>query len=204
MKKSIVLKRVFDVFFSTVGLVFLFPVLLLISAWIKMESNGPVFFFQDRVGLYGKLFRIIKFRTMVPEAELKGLQITVGCDPRITSVGHFLRHYKLDELPQLLNVIIGEMSIVGPRPEVPRYVDLYSKHQRDLVTSVLPGITDFASLKYKDENNILGRAKDPEKTYKEVILPEKLKYYERYVNEQSIWLDFRLILATVTSIFLKN
>ncbi|ACD95206.1 sugar transferase [Trichlorobacter lovleyi] len=195
------LKRLFDLFFSFLGVVLLAPLFLFISFWIKSDSHGPVFFRQERVGRFGKPFRIFKFRTMCLDAEAKGRQITVGEDPRITRSGRFLRHYKLDELPQLLNVIWGEMSLVGPRPEVPRYVAMYPPEVRDLVLSVPPGITDYASIEYKDENAILGRAKDPDKAYIEEILPVKLAYYQRYTTSRSLWIDFKLILATFKTIF---
>jgi len=195
-----VLKRLFDLVFSLSGLLFLTPVFLLISVWIKIDSQGPVFFRQSRVGRFGRLFDIYKFRTMCSDAESKGRQITVGDDPRITRSGRFLRRSKLDELPQLINVVKGEMSLVGPRPEVSRYVELYPEHLREKILSVSPGITDFASIEYKDENDILGEAEDPERAYIEQVMPVKLKYYERYVSERSLWGDFKLILATVKAI----
>jgi lipopolysaccharide/colanic/teichoic acid biosynthesis glycosyltransferase len=189
-------KRAFDLFFSLLGALLLVPLFLLISIWIKLDSAGPIFFRQVRVGRSGKPFRIFKFRTMCLDAETKGRQITVGKDPRITQSGGFLRQYKLDELPQLLNVITGEMSLVGPRPEVPRYVALYPAAVRDMILSVPPGITDYASLEYKDENSILGEAEDPDKAYIEEIMPVKIGYYLRYVAERSLWGDFKLIMAT--------
>lgn len=191
------MKRCFDLVLALAGLVLLLPFFAIIAAWIRSDSSGPVFFRQERVGRFGRPFRIFKFRTMCLDAEAKGRQITVGEDPRITRSGHFLRRYKLDELPQLLNVITGEMSLVGPRPEVPRYVALYPERMRDVVLSVPPGITDFASLEYRDENAILGRAADPEKAYIEEIMPVKLSYCERYVAERSLWVDLKLIFATL-------
>src|SRR6185369_15412287 len=164
-----IVKRYFDLFFSLLGVLLLAPLFLLIGLWIKVDSHGPVFFRQERVGRFGKSFRIFKFRTMCLHAEAKGRQITVGEDPRITRSGRFLRHFKLDELPQLLNVVLGEMSLVGPRPEVPRYVALYPANVREQVLSVLPGITDYASIEYKDENAILGRSADPDKAYIEEV-----------------------------------
>ena len=193
-------KRVFDLFFSFFGVLLLAPLFLLISIWIKLDSAGPVFFRQERVGGFGKPFRIFKFRTMCLDAEAKGRQITVGKDSRITKSGKFLRQYKLDELPQLMNVVLGEMSLVGPRPEVPRYVALYPANVRELVLSVPPGITDYASIEYKDENAILGRTADPERAYIEEIMPVKLRYYQRYVAERSLWVDFKLIIATIKTI----
>ena len=194
------MKRGFDVITSLIGLVLLIPLLLIIALLIKLLMPGPVFFRQERVGRCGKSFRIFKFRTMCCDAEAKGRQITVGEDPRITRSGRFLRRYKLDELPQLLNVVLGEMSLVGPRPEVPRYVSLYPDDVRDQVLSVPPGITDYASIEYKDENAILGRAPDPDRAYIEEVMPVKLKYYLRYVAERSLWLDFILIIRTVKAI----
>ncbi len=190
-------KRIFDLFFAVVGAVTLLPLFMLIAVWIKCDSPGPVFFRQERVGRFGALFKIYKFRTMCPDAESKGRLITVGKDPRITRSGHFLRKYKLDELPQLLNVITGDMSLVGPRPEVPRYVAMYPPEVRCLVLSVPPGITDFASIEYRDENTILGRADDPDKVYLEEILPTKLSYCKRYVAERSLLVDFMLIIKTL-------
>jgi lipopolysaccharide/colanic/teichoic acid biosynthesis glycosyltransferase len=195
-----ILKRSFDLFFSLLGVVFLAPLFLCISTWIKLDSPGPVFFRQERVGRFGRPFRIFKFRTMCLDAEGKGRQITVGKDPRITQSGRSLRQYKLDELPQLLNVILGEMSLVGPRPEVPRYVAMYPAAVREKVLSVPPGITDYASLEYKDENIILGKAKDPDKAYIEEIMPVKLRYYLRYVAERSLLVDFKIIMATLKAI----
>jgi lipopolysaccharide/colanic/teichoic acid biosynthesis glycosyltransferase len=196
-------KRIFDLFCSLLGVLFLAPLFLLISFWIKLDSPGPVFFRQERVGRFGNSFRIFKFRTMCLDAENKGRQITVGEDPRITKSGRFLRKTKLDELPQLLNVITGEMSLVGPRPEVPRYVALYPAKVRELVLSVPPGITDYASIEYKDENTILGRSTDPDKAYIEEVMPVKLGYCLRYVAERSLWIDFKLIIVTLFTL-LKN
>lgn len=197
-------KRLFDLFFATAGLVVLTPLWLLIAFWIKSDSAGPVFFRQERVGRFGRPFKIFKFRTMCLDAEAKGRQLTVGADPRITRSGAFLRKYKLDELPQLLNVVKGEMSLVGPRPEVPRYVSLYPDDLREVVLSVQPGITDYASIEYKDENVILGQASDPDRAYIEEIMPVKLGYYVRYISERSFWVDLKLILATVVAIASKR
>lgn len=199
-----ILKRFFDLFFSLPVVLLFTPLFLLISILIKADSPGPVFFRQERVGRFGKPFFIFKFRTMFVDAESMGRQITVGKDPRITRSGSFLRKYKLDELPQLLNVIRGEMSLVGPRPEVPRYIALYPEAVKQLVLSVPPGITDLASLEYKDENRILGEAGDPDQLYIEEIMPAKLAYYKRYVTERSLWGDFMLILATLKGIIFKR
>lgn len=193
-------KRLFDLFFTIPGLIILSPLFAAIAVWIKVDSSGTVFFRQERVGIYGKLFRIFKFRTMCLDAEAKGRQITVGADPRITKSGAFLRKYKLDELPQLINVVLGEMSLVGPRPEVPRYVAMYPEKVREHVLSVPPGITDYASIEYKDENTILGNAGDPDKAYIEEVMPVKLAYYQRYVSERSLWGDFLLIVKTFKAI----
>jgi len=193
-------KRVFDLFFSVVGLLFLSPVFLLIAIWVKTDSAGPVFFRQVRVGRFGKPFRIFKFRSMCVEGEATGKQITVGDDVRITRAGRFLRRYKLDELPQLLNVVRGEMSLVGPRPEVPRYVAFYPAGLREKVLSVPPGITDYTSIEYVDENAILANAIDPETVYVERVIPLKLRNYERYVSERSIGKDLKIILATLKAI----
>lgn len=193
-------KRGFDLFFTLPGLLLLAPLFLFIAVWIKLDSPGPVFFLQERVGRFGKPFRIFKFRTMCLDAEARGRQITVGEDPRITRSGRLLRQFKLDELPQLFNVLAGEMSLVGPRPEVPRYVALYPDAVREKVLSVLPGITDYASIEYRDENAVLGRAADPDRAYVEEVLPVKLAYYERYVEQRSLWVDFKLILKTVLAL----
>lgn len=193
-------KRLFDWLASTFGLLALAPVLLLLAVWIKLDSPGPVFFRQERVGRGGKLFRIHKFRTMVTDAERRGLQITVGADARVTRVGHWLRKYKLDELPQLLDVWLGQMSLVGPRPEVPRYVACYPADVRDVVLSVRPGITDRASIEFKDENEILGRAADPHLAYVNEVLPIKLRYYVDYVAQRSFWSDVGIILMTVRAL----
>lgn len=193
-------KRLFDLFFTIPGLVLLSPMFVVITTWIKVDSPGPVFFRQERVGKNGISFRIFKFRTMCIDAEARGRQITIGADPRITRAGSFLRKYKLDELPQLLNVFLGEMSLVGPRPEVPKYVDLYPDNVRQIVLSVPPGITDYASIEYKEENAILGMATDPDLAYITEIMPIKLSYYKRYVVERSLLIDFLIVLRTLKAI----
>jgi len=192
-------KRLFDVVAAGIGLALLSPLLLLLALWVRLDSPGPVLYRQQRVGRNGVLFDILKFRTMQHRLEA-GAQLTVGRDPRITRAGHFLRHYKLDELPQLINVVQGSMSLVGPRPEVPRYVDCYPPAVRVTVLSVAPGITDLASILYKEESEVLGRAPDPERAYLETILPVKLEYYQRYVRERSFWLDLRIIVQTLAAI----
>jgi len=193
-------KRVFDWLASSVGLVLLAPLLFVLAVWIKLDSPGPVFFRQERVGKGGSVFRIHKFRTMVTDAERLGLQITVGADVRVTRVGQWLRKYKLDELPQLLDVWLGHMSLVGPRPEVPRYVACYPADIRDVVLCVRPGITDRASIEFKNENEILGRAADPDQTYIKEVLPIKLRYYVEYVNSRTLLGDIELIFLTLKAI----
>lgn len=195
-----ILKRWFDLLASGLGLIALFPLLILIVLLIKLDSKGPIFFRQERVGRCGKVFRIHKFRTMVIDAERKGLQITVGADARITRVGGALRKYKLDELPQLIDVLLGDMSLVGPRPEVPLYVAFYPEETKDVVLSVRPGITDWASIEYKDENRILGLAEDPHRAYIEQVLPVKLGYYVDYVGHRTFLGDLKIIFATLGAI----
>jgi lipopolysaccharide/colanic/teichoic acid biosynthesis glycosyltransferase len=192
-------KRAFDLVAASIGLLLLAPLFIVLALWVRLDSPGPVFYRQQRVGRGGMLFRIFKFRTMVARPS-DGRQLTVGRDPRVTRAGHFLRKSKLDELPQLLNVIQGSMSLVGPRPEVPRYVACYPPEVRALVLSVAPGITDWASILYKEESEILGRAADPEQAYVEKILPAKLEYYVRYVRERSLWVDLRIIVHTLVAI----
>jgi lipopolysaccharide/colanic/teichoic acid biosynthesis glycosyltransferase len=199
---QLVIKRMFDVFFSVAGLLLTLPVLLVIAFLIKTTSKGPVFFKQIRVGQNGKNFKIYKFRTMVVDAEKKGMQITVGKDNRITKCGHFLRKTKLDELPQLVNVLIGEMSFVGPRPEVPRYVELYTRNQRGIL-KVRPGITDYASIEYFDENKLLGESDNPEETYVKVIMVHKLLLNLKYLKRVSILEDITLIFRTLKKIVVR-
>ena len=191
------LKRLFDLLVSGAGLLLLSPLLVGIALWIKLDSRGPVFFRQQRVGRFGAPFRIHKFRSMLAEAPRAGPQLTVGADPRITRAGRFLRRSKLDELPQLFDVLAGSMSLVGPRPEVPRYVALYPAALRDKVLSVRPGITDPASIMYRDESALLARAADPERVYIEQIMPAKLRYAAEYVDHMSLANDVRLIGATL-------
>ena len=195
------LKRAFDVLFAAAVLLLLSPLLLGVAAWIRLDSRGPVLFRQLRVGRDGREFRILKFRTMHVDAPARGPQITVGRDPRITRAGHFLRKYKIDEFPQFINVLVGDMSVVGPRPEVPRYVAMYPPATRDLVLSVRPGITDLASLAYRDESEVLARSNDPERAYVQEILPAKLQYACQYVRERSLWLDLRIISRTAAAVF---
>ena len=194
-------KRIFDLLSALAGLLLLSPFFLLLAAFIRLDSPGPVFFRQVRVGRGGQPFRIHKFRTMATDASADGLQLTVGSDPRVTRTGRWLRKYKLDELPQLIDVVRGKMSLVGPRPEVPKYVKHYSREQKDIVLSVRPGITDNASIEYRDENNILAESDNPEQDYIEKILPIKLGYYLRYVADRSMTGDVAIILRTFGAIF---
>jgi lipopolysaccharide/colanic/teichoic acid biosynthesis glycosyltransferase len=188
-------KRLFDGVLSALGLLLLSPLLLVLAVWIKRDSPGPVFFRQERVGRFGVPFRIHKFRTMAHDGG--GALITVGADARITRAGAFLRRTKLDELPQLIDVLLGRMSLVGPRPEVPRYVALYPQALRDKVLSVRPGITDVASIEYRDENERLAQAADPEREYVDVVMPAKLQLAAHYVDHASLRFDLQLILRTV-------
>ena len=192
-------KRLFDLIVSFIAIVLLSPILLLIALVIKLDSKGPVFFKQVRVGRNEEEFEIFKYRTMVVDAEKLGKQITVGKDPRITSVGHFLRKYKIDELPQLFNVFNGTMSFVGPRPEVPRYTRLYNVEQRQ-VLQVRPGITDLASIKYRNENEVLAHSPNPEKTYIEEVMVDKLNLNLDYIAHRSFWMDIKIIMQTLTKI----
>jgi len=196
---QLALKRLMDVTISGCALLVLWPVLLLIAAAIKIDDPGPVFYRQVRVGRNGKEFRIFKFRTMVVDADKKGLSITVGRDSRITRVGALLRKSKLDELAQLINVFTGEMSFVGPRPEVPRYVRLYTPYQRQVLL-VRPGITDYASIAYRNENDLLEGADDPEKMYIEQIMPDKIELNMKYLREISPAADIRLIFKTIAAV----
>jgi lipopolysaccharide/colanic/teichoic acid biosynthesis glycosyltransferase len=198
------LKRVFDLLVSGIGLVLLAPILLAIGLAIKLDSQGPAFFRQERVGRFGRTFRIRKFRSMMVDAPVLGPQLTVGDDARVTRIGGFLRRHKLDELPQLIDVFVGNMSIVGPRPEVPRYVALYSPEDRDLVLSVRPGITDRASIEFKGESEILGEALDPEATYHTNILPRKLAYYRAYVQRRTFGDDIAIIAATLKALLRRD
>src|SRR5688572_27639049 len=192
-------KRVTDFIISLVALLILSPFFILIAILVSFRSKGPVFYRQSRVGYRGKDFKIFKFRTMFTGAD-KGSLITIGGrDPRITPIGYFLRKYKLDELPQLINVITGDMSLVGPRPEVRKYVDMYGPDQMK-VLQVKPGITDYASIKYSNENEILGRASDPEYTYIHEIMPAKLALNLQYINDKNFWIDLKIILQTIFKI----
>jgi lipopolysaccharide/colanic/teichoic acid biosynthesis glycosyltransferase len=190
--------RVLDFAFSLIGLILLAPILIVLACIIKLTSKGPVFYMQSRVGKNGKDFKVFKFRSMFTDADKKGLLTVGGKDNRITPVGYYLRKYKLDELPQLLNVLKGEMSIVGPRPEVRRYVDLYNAEQRQ-VLNVLPGITDYASIAYRNENELLGMAANPEEMYVKEIMPKKIELNFSYIHNRNLKEYFTIIWRTVTS-----
>lgn len=191
--------RILDILFSVLGLLLLSPVLLIVWILIVMESKGGGFYTQERIGKNGVPFKLYKFRTMRPDSD-KGSLITVGGhDPRITRTGFYLRKYKLDELPQLWNVLRGDMSFVGPRPEVRKYVDMYTPEQR-VVLSVRPGITDYASIEYADENELLGQSDDPERTYVEQIVPEKIRYNMKYINNNTLGEYFKIIFLTLKKI----
>lgn len=187
--------RFFDIMFSGIGLIILSPLFLVVYILIRMESKGGGFYSQERIGLDGKPFKLYKFRSMRLDAD-KGSLITVGGhDPRITRRGYFIRKYKIDELPQLWNVFIGDMSLVGPRPEVERYTRLYTPEQRR-VLSVRPGITDWASIEYVDENVILGQAEDPDKAYIEQIMPDKIRYNMKWIENRGVAEYFKIIFCT--------
>ena len=194
------MKRIFDILVSILSLMALFPVMLMIAIWILIDSRGGVFFKQIRVGKNNKNFKMLKFRSMQPDSEKKGMLTVGGRDPRITSAGYYLRKSKLDELPQLLNIFIGDMSFVGPRPEVRKYVDLYTPEQMQ-VLRVRPGLTDPASLQYFDENVLLEKSDEPEKVYIKSIMPAKLEINLKYMAERSFASDIKVILKTVYRIF---
>ena len=193
------MKRLFDIVASGLGLLVLSPLFILVAVWIKLDSKGPVFFRQVRVGRYNKDFRIFKFRSMRVGSD-KGSLVTIGGrDPRVTRSGYFIRKYKIDELPQLINVFIGDMSLVGPRPEVRHYVNYWTPEQMH-VLDVRPGITDPASIKFRNENELLEKADDPEKFYIEVIMQEKIGLYLHYVKNASLGYDIKLIFQTFCAI----
>jgi lipopolysaccharide/colanic/teichoic acid biosynthesis glycosyltransferase len=197
------MKRLFDIVVSLLFLLILGPLLLFIAGWIRLDSKGPVFYRQERTGRYGRMFRIYKFRTMFPDSDRKGLLTVGGRDPRITGAGLLLRKYKLDELPQFINVLSGEMSIVGPRPEVKKYTDMYSDEQRP-VLNVRPGITDYASLEYIDENELLANSSDPEAVYIKEIMPAKLALNMKYIREAGFLTDLRIIGQTAKRMFFRS
>lgn len=193
------MKRFFDIVASFTGLLILFPFLLVLALLVALSSPGGVFYRQQRVGRYGRDFMLWKFRTMRPGSDKIGLLTVGGRDPRVTGIGYFLRKYKLDELPQLLNVLSGDMSLVGPRPEVRRYVDLYNEEQKR-VLDVRPGITDYASIEYSNENELLAKSSDPEKTYIDEVMPAKLKLNRKYIEEKGMFKDVKIILKTIGKI----
>lgn len=193
-------KRAFDILVSVAGLIVLLPLLLLVATAIKLDSSGPVFFRQWRVGRKFRRFGIYKFRTMIDDAFDRGLPITVGQDSRITRVGKILRKTKIDELPQLLNVLKGDMSLVGPRPEVPRYVELF-RPDYEHILKVRPGLTDLASLKYSDEASILGQSANPERDYVARLLPDKIRLAKEYIQRSSLLFDVKLIVETIIKLF---
>ena len=199
---SLGIKRAMDVTLSLLGLILCSPLMVLISILIKKEDRGPVLYRGVRVGRFGKPFYVMKFRSLVVDAERRGGSSTADDDPRITKIGRFIRKYKLDEFPQLLNVLRGEMSIVGPRPQVQWAVDLYTPEQRLLLTAK-PGISDFASIQFKNEAEILKGSKDPDKAYLEKIAPEKIRLSLEYVKNRSFWVDIQIILKTIAEIFKK-
>ena len=191
------LKRPFDIVGSVAGLVLLLPIFLVIAIFIKIDSPGPVFFRQERVGKGGRLFRIFKFRSMIADASHRGTALTVRADRRITRVGEFLRRSKLDELPQLVNVLAGDMSLVGPRPEVPEFISFYTAEQRAIITSMRPGMTDYAAILFRDESSLLDQGGDPVDIYRCEIMPIKFVHYQRYSLEVGVLNDLRIILATM-------
>jgi lipopolysaccharide/colanic/teichoic acid biosynthesis glycosyltransferase len=193
------LKRIFDLIISLWTLLFLGPFLIVVACIIKLSDRGSVFYRGARVGRYGNSFKIYKFRSMVINADKIGGSSTADDDPRITAIGKFLRKYKLDELPQFLNVLIGDMSIVGPRPEVQYYVDLYTEEEK-VIFGVRPGITDWASLWNADEGAILAGVDDPDKVYMEEIRPGKLRLQMEYIHKRSLWVDIKIIIQTISTI----
>lgn len=196
------MKRLFDIFASGIGLLVLSPLFLVVAIWIKCDSKGPVFYKQQRVGRWNKDFWLYKFRSMRPGSDKQGLITVGGRDPRVTRSGYFIRKYKLDELPQLINVFLGDMSLVGPRPEVRKYVEMYTPEQIH-VLDVRPGITDLASIRYRNENELLEQAEDPDRYYVEVIMQDKLKINLKYVADHSFWYDIKLIFMTFWEIVAK-
>ena len=193
------MKLLFDLTFSLIGLIVCLPLLIFITILIKLDSKGSVFFIQKRVGKNFKLFNLYKFRTMVADASQRGLQITAGGDPRITRVGRFLRKTKIDELPQLINVFKGDMSFVGPRPEVLKYVEMFRNEYKDIL-KVKPGITDYAAIEFRNEENVLKKFENPEEGYIKEVLPLKIKLYKKYIEDKNIFSDMKLIVLTLMKI----
>ncbi len=195
-------KRMVDIIIALAGMIAASPLLLYLSLVIKLEDGGPVFYQGERVGLYGKAFRIFKFRSMVVDAEKLGASSTPDDDARITRIGRFLRKYKFDELPQLINVLVGDMSLVGPRPEVKKFTDMYTEEEK-VILNVRPGITDWASLWNPDEGALLKGSIDPDQDYTEKIRPDKIRLQLKYVLERSFWTDIKIILLTLKTIIFK-
>lgn len=193
------MKRLFDIFFSFIGLIILLPFFLIIALLIVIDSRGGIFYRQVRVGKGNTDFYLFKFRSMRTDADKKGLLTVGGRDSRITKMGYFIRKYKIDELPQLINVLLGDMSLVGPRPEVRKYVNMYNLEQQKVLT-VKPGITDYASIEYSNENEILGKADDPEQVYITEIMPAKLKLNLKYIAERGLVTDLQIIFKTIAKI----
>jgi len=193
------MKLLFDLTFSLIGLIVCLPLLIFITILIKLDSKGSVFFIQKRVGKNFKLFNLYKFRTMVADASQRGLQITADGDPRITRVGRFLRKTKIDELPQIINVLKGDMSFVGPRPEVPKYVEMFRDDYKNIL-KVKPGITDYAAIEFRNEENVLKKFENPEEGYIKEVLPLKIKLYKKYIEDKNIFSDMKLIVLTLTKI----
>lgn len=199
MTLPIMMKRAFDILASGLGLLVLSPLFAILAIWIKCDSKGPVFYRQVRVGKNNKDFRLFKFRSMRPDSDKLGLITVGGRDPRVTRSGYYIRKYKLDEFPQLINVFMGDMSLVGPRPEVRNYVDMYSPEQMR-VLNIRPGITSLASIRYRNENDILAAAQDPDQTYIEQVMPDKLAIDLEYVGKANLWTDIKLIFSTFKAI----
>lgn len=198
------MKRSFDLLVSLPALVILSPLLLLVALAVRLDSPGPAFFRQERVGLNGRIFRIHKFRTMYHNPESQGPPLTTGRDCRITRLGLRLRRYKLDELPQLIDIVMGDMSIVGPRPELPKYVALYPEQARKIILSVRPGLTDVASIAYRNESALLDPNKDPESTYIDVVMPAKLRLSIDYIKQRSLARDVGVMLETIVALVKKS
>lgn len=196
------MKRLFDIIASGLGLIVLSPLFAALAVWIKADSKGPVFYRQTRVGRNNKDFRLYKFRSMRPDSDRLGLITVGGHDPRVTRSGYYIRKYKLDEFPQLINVFIGDMSLVGPRPEVRKYVDMYTPEQMH-VLDVRPGITSLASIRYRNENDILAAAENPDRCYTERVMPEKLAIDLEYVSKANLWTDIKLIFGTFKAIIVS-
>ncbi|TDB52591.1 sugar transferase [Photorhabdus luminescens] len=202
MTYYLAIKRLFDFISSLIGLILLLPILITIAIWIKMDSKGPIFFRQKRVGQYNQDFYIHKFRSMTTGSEQKG-QLTIGHDLRITNSGKFIRKYKIDELAQLIDVVRGKMSLVGPRPEVPQFMDKYPDDIRNKILSIKPGITDLASIEMIDENQILSQYNDPHQAYIDIIMPIKAKYYLEYIDKKSFFYDLKIIFKTIYKVVFR-